>query len=152
MRRILVALGLLGCVGACATAPPPAPVVMPAIVAPQPVTPTPVALPPATARPQPPLTRPETAERKSLPTVKETVDTAKVIALILAASRAAYHARGRPCACPDDTMRNGRRCGGNSAYSRPGGARPLCYPTDVSPDMLARYRSTGSAVAATLGR
>ena len=31
------------------------------------------------------------------------------------------------CECPYDLMRNGRRCGGNSAYSRPGGARPSCY-------------------------
>jgi hypothetical protein len=26
-------------------------------------------------------------------------------------------------------MRNGRACGGRSAYSRPGGAAPLCYPS-----------------------
>lgn len=38
--------------------------------------------------------------------------------------RAAY--RGR-CDCPYDRMRNGRRCGGNSAYSRPGGRSPICY-------------------------
>lgn len=31
------------------------------------------------------------------------------------------------CDCPYDRMRNGRRCGGNSAYSRPGGASPQCY-------------------------
>lgn len=31
------------------------------------------------------------------------------------------------CDCPYDRMRNGRRCGGNSAYSRPGGRNPLCY-------------------------
>ena len=149
MRVNLLVLGVLGCVAACASTPPPAPVITPAAITSQPVAPTPVALPPSAPRPQ---TTTTPAERKPLPTVKDGVDTAKIIALILAASRAAYHARGRPCACPDDTMRNGRRCGGNSAYSRPGGARPLCYPTDVSADMLARYRSTGSAVAATLGR
>lgn len=31
------------------------------------------------------------------------------------------------CDCPYDRMRNGRRCGGNSAYSRPGGWAPACY-------------------------
>ena len=31
------------------------------------------------------------------------------------------------CDCPYDRMRNGRRCGGNSAYSRPGGRNPICY-------------------------
>ncbi|WP_419716130.1 SH3 domain-containing protein [Aureimonas altamirensis] len=31
------------------------------------------------------------------------------------------------CDCPYDRMRNGRRCGGNSAFSRPGGASPQCY-------------------------
>ncbi len=31
------------------------------------------------------------------------------------------------CDCPYDRMLNGRRCGGNSAYSRPGGRSPVCY-------------------------
>lgn len=31
------------------------------------------------------------------------------------------------CECPYDVMRNGRSCGGRSAYSRPGGAQPRCY-------------------------
>lgn len=31
------------------------------------------------------------------------------------------------CDCPYDLMRNGRACGGRSAYSRPGGRRPACY-------------------------
>lgn len=31
------------------------------------------------------------------------------------------------CDCPYDLMRNGRRCGGNSAYSKPGGRSPQCY-------------------------
>lgn len=31
------------------------------------------------------------------------------------------------CDCPYDRMRNGRKCGGNSAYSRPGGRNPVCY-------------------------
>jgi hypothetical protein len=34
-------------------------------------------------------------------------------------------------------MRSG---GGNSAYSKPGGAQPLCFATDVSQEMVERYR------------
>jgi hypothetical protein len=65
-----------------------------------------------------------------------------VVALIIAASVAAYKAMGRPCACPSDTMRNGRRCGGNSAWARAGGYKPLCFPTDVTAAMIAAYRAT----------
>jgi hypothetical protein len=58
---------------------------------------------------------------------KQAMQGAAVIAAILVEeSRKAYYATGHPCACPDDLMRNGRRCGGNSAYSRRGGAtRPV---------------------------
>jgi hypothetical protein len=35
------------------------------------------------------------------------------------------------CPCPYSTDRAGRRCGARSAYSRPGGRAPLCYPGDV---------------------
>jgi len=35
------------------------------------------------------------------------------------------------CPCPYSTDRAGRRCGARSAYNRPGGRAPLCYPTDV---------------------
>lgn len=31
------------------------------------------------------------------------------------------------CLCPYDLDRAGRRCGARSAYSRPGGARPVCF-------------------------
>lgn len=45
-----------------------------------------------------------------------------------------------PCACPYSRARNGSRCGRRSAYSRPGGAAPLCFPGDVSDQMVAQYR------------
>jgi hypothetical protein len=35
------------------------------------------------------------------------------------------------CPCPYSVDRAGRRCGARSAYSRPGGAAPLCYASDV---------------------
>jgi len=72
--------------------------------------------------------------------VEAALTAAAIAAIIVQASRAQYHAGGRPCACPDDTMRNGRACGGRSAYSRPGGAAPLCYPSDVTAAMIESYR------------
>jgi hypothetical protein len=47
-----------------------------------------------------------------------------------------------PCACPYNSMRNGRACGGRSAYSRPGGYAPLCYPRDITPEMIRQYRAS----------
>ena len=44
------------------------------------------------------------------------------------------------CPCPYSTMRNGRRCGGNSAYSKPGGRSPICFPSDVTEAMIAAFR------------
>lgn len=63
-----------------------------------------------------------------------------VAALIVQESRQAYYATGHPCACPDDLARNGSRCGGRSAYSRPGGAEPKCYTNDVTAADIAAYR------------
>jgi hypothetical protein len=45
------------------------------------------------------------------------------------------------CPCPYNSARNGSRCGGRSAYSRPGGYSPLCYPSDVTNDMIMKYRN-----------
>jgi hypothetical protein len=45
------------------------------------------------------------------------------------------------CACPDSIMRNGRRCGANSAWSKGGGQRPLCSASDVTPQMLEAYKA-----------
>jgi len=45
------------------------------------------------------------------------------------------------CACPYSVMRNGAACGARSAYSRPGGHSPLCYPQDATRDMLMQWRA-----------
>jgi hypothetical protein len=45
------------------------------------------------------------------------------------------------CPCPYNTTRNGSRCGGRSAYSKPGGAEPLCYDRDVTDKMIEQYRA-----------
>jgi len=45
-----------------------------------------------------------------------------------------------PCPCPYSKTRAGGLCGDRSAYSRPGGATPLCHPEDISPEIVNGYR------------
>ena len=44
------------------------------------------------------------------------------------------------CPCPYNLARNGSHCGGRSAYSRAGGYSPICFPEDVTKEMVKRYR------------
>jgi len=44
------------------------------------------------------------------------------------------------CPCPFNADRAGRRCGGRSAYSRPGGRSPFCYPSDITDQQVKRAR------------
>ena len=44
------------------------------------------------------------------------------------------------CPCPYNRASNGSSCGRRSAYSRPGGASPLCYPQDITQEMVDDYR------------
>src|SRR5246127_2781158 len=71
---------------------------------------------------------------------REPLPDAQVRQAIIHDSIARYQATGHPCACPYNLARNGSRCGGRSAYSRPGGASPKCYVTDVTPADIAAYR------------
>lgn len=64
---------------------------------------------------------------------------AQVRQRIIQQSIAAYPG---PCPCPYSVMRNGRSCGGRSAYSRPGGYAPICYPRDVSQAEVDAARRT----------
>jgi hypothetical protein len=48
------------------------------------------------------------------------------------------------CACPDNIKSNGDRCGASSAHDLSGSASPLCYTSEVTPDMVARYRARRS--------
>ena len=118
---------------------------VPATNAPSPVTATPTALakPVAFSGPTPSAKvdvpdKPVRQDNKRK--VEAALTAAAIAAIIVHASRDQYHATGRPCACPDDSMRNGRACGARSAYSRPGGAAPLCYPSDVTAAMIDAYR------------
>src|ERR1041385_938089 len=55
-----------------------------------------------------------------------------IIQRIIADRIADYRATtGGNCPCPYHTASDGSTCGGRSAWSRSGGADPLCYPTDV---------------------
>lgn len=65
----------------------------------------------------------------------------QIAAVIVQASRDAYYRTGHPCACPDDLARNGVRCGKRSAYSRPGGAEPYCYISDVPKAEIEEFRT-----------
>jgi hypothetical protein len=44
------------------------------------------------------------------------------------------------CPCPYNTDRAGRRCGGRSAYNRPGGYSPKCFASDVTAVEVLAYR------------
>jgi hypothetical protein len=62
---------------------------------------------------------------------------AEIKQAIISESIASY--RGN-CPCPYNTDRVGHRCGARSAYSRPGGASPICYEKDVTQKMVDDYR------------
>ena len=62
---------------------------------------------------------------------------AQVKQRIIRESIAAYSGS---CPCPYNTDRAGRSCGRRSAYSRPGGSAPICYPADVTPQMIRAAR------------
>jgi hypothetical protein len=71
---------------------------------------------------------------------REPLSDAQVRDAIIQESIARYQATGHPCACPYNLARDGKQCGRRSAYSRPGGAQPFCFPQDVSDGMLASWR------------
>lgn len=68
---------------------------------------------------------------------KPPMTDAEVRQVIVGESVAAYSGS---CACPFSVDLGGRRCGGRSAYSRPGGASPKCYARDVSDEEVERLQ------------
>ena len=105
--------------------------------------------PAAPVTPAKPTPSTVTATAAELPTVpqsdvkreaKAAATTAAIVAMIINESRGQYYATGRPCACPSDRAKNGSLCGGRSANSRPGGEHPLCYPSEVTGEMIATRR------------
>ncbi len=84
--------------------------------------------------PQPAVTRARTARRKvAAPSSREVTRARQAI---IAQSVRAYQGS---CPCPYHRDRANRRCGKRSAWSRPGGASPICYASDVSQSRLATY-------------
>jgi hypothetical protein len=84
------------------------------------------------------------AEIRNTPPPAAITDDA-IADIIVQSSRNKYYATGKPCACPFDKARDGTSCGRRSAYSRTGGADPLCYRSDVKPWMIAQYRQQRQA-------
>lgn len=67
----------------------------------------------------------------------QSMSDAQVKQAIIRQSIASYSGS---CPCPYNTTRNGSRCGGRSAYSRPGGEAPICYTSDISAVQVSAYR------------
>ena len=63
---------------------------------------------------------------------------ADIVSTLMSRSQSRYNGS---CPCPHNVDRSGRRCGGRSAYSRPGGASPLCYSSDVTAEMIRSFQS-----------
>jgi hypothetical protein len=57
--------------------------------------------------------------------------------LIIQESIASYPGN---CPCPYNRAANGSKCGKRSAWSRAGGYSPLCYPEEVTPNMIQDWR------------
>lgn len=45
------------------------------------------------------------------------------------------------CPCPYNSMRNGRQCGGRSAWSKEGGYAPICYKKEVTDEMVEEWEA-----------
>ncbi len=81
-------------------------------------------------------------------TRRKILTDAAIVALLIRESLAEYHSHA-PCACPYDHDRRGHSCGARSAWSRPGGYAPLCYPRDVSKAAIAAFRERQNSEEAT---
>ena len=85
--------------------------------------------------------RPKPRDKGTKNTAREepvsSVPDSTIIQRIIAESLASYPGS---CACPYNTDRGGRRCGKRSAYSKPGGYAPICYPQDVTKAMIDAFR------------
>jgi hypothetical protein len=73
---------------------------------------------------------------------------AEIRQALINASTASYPGN---CPCPYFADRAGRSCGGRSAWSRAGGYSPLCYPNDISPDQVRKYRNAHDIPKSTAG-
>ena len=74
----------------------------------------------------------------SAQTAKSSKSDAEIKQQIISESIASY---AGSCPCPYSRDRAGRSCGRRSAYSRPGGASPVCYEADVTEKMVSDWRT-----------
>jgi uncharacterized protein YgiM (DUF1202 family) len=92
------------------------------------------------------LSNPVTKEKKRFRVIESSpkeklapeVSNSEIVKAIIRASIGSYSGR---CPCPYFSDRAGRSCGRRSAYSRAGGASPLCYPQDVTGEMIGNWKS-----------
>ncbi|RRQ52284.1 hypothetical protein D7D48_05315 [Sphingorhabdus wooponensis] len=69
------------------------------------------------------------AATASVTEARSRLSDAQIRQQIISASIASYPGS---CACPYNSARNGSSCGRRSAWSRAGGAAPICYPEEIS--------------------
>ena len=74
---------------------------------------------------------------RAIGSLRCTLADAEITRILIRQSIASYSGS---CPCPYSTDRAGRSCGRRSAHSRPGGASPLCYPSDVNDAAVEAYR------------
>jgi hypothetical protein len=68
----------------------------------------------------------------------DTLTDVQVRELMIKQSIASYPGN---CPCPYNLASNGSQCGKRSAWSKPGGYAPLCYPADITDDMVRSYQA-----------
>lgn len=80
-------------------------------------------------------------ERTSPPLVLAALTDDEVRDRIIRESIARYSGS---CPCPYTLDRAGRRCGARSAWSRAGGAAPLCFRAEITEEMISAWRAADS--------
>jgi hypothetical protein len=97
----------------------------------------PTAYQPPQAESQATMVPPVAEEATSVATSSQLSD-AQIAKQIIAASIAGYSGR---CPCPYNRKSNGASCGRSSAHDRPGGATVICYPQEVTAEMMQAHRA-----------
>ena len=70
------------------------------------------------------------------PAASQTFNCQIPVPTLIAESIARYPGN---CPCPHNRDARGRNCGKRSAWNKPGGYSPLCFPEDVTADMVREF-------------
>lgn len=73
----------------------------------------------------------------SFTALAQDINNTEIIQNIIQNSIASYPGN---CPCPYSITVSGSKCGKRSAYSKPGGYAPICYPENVTPAMISSYK------------